>query len=722
MQGEEALVSQGKSLASGPFVPPPLELAVVAASDPDNDANAATQRSAPTSSPPTHDLVPQGQSLSAATNKADDHYAAGIERVRSRDYLGAIRCFSKTAFLAPGEPLPYVARAEAYAQLCDLSSAISNYRKALTLIHDTVAAEDLRLRLAQILDTQGLCYLRSGDNHSALQCFEEALESQPSNAIVVLHRCLSLIRLGRSAEAEPQLSTISKDPTVEADVAVLRIHLVLKRDDFVHAKQLLEEVLVQYAKHPRVLDAERRFDESFHKFRSKAEAELDVEALTRCIAAFGEDADLYRLRAVAHVNRKSYTLAVQDLFSCINKNGGTSVVASEMMASTLALIADELADAGDYSTAVHYYTECTKWNPDFTGAYAARGDCLSVLGKHDAALEDFKFLLAKDPTDETVQSRLGALHNTWGSVLYNEGKFQLAEIEFSHAISYFAKDPTFYYHRALCRLMLRDPVLAIRDLVSCRDLNTTDPDIVKLVEQFCRPRGGMNSVDAPQPSKGDEACAVQHPQKLPVYPERRFVPGVGEVRLRKAGTVEEQEVEDKLFELRTDHASLLESKYNPSTIRQAIKRQKGVGAATTKETFSLPAVDAGCAKQRKSLKSPPSEPPKKSWSGSSKIGSSRLDRIAVSAPEPIPQRYSIKAPRASQPTEDASADVALLGIASGIFASCPKAITVRPQKKSAISISARKPHAAAASTTSKPTVLSSDKPDAENRPVGDGAD
>jgi tetratricopeptide (TPR) repeat protein len=636
---------------------------------------------------------------------ADENYTKGIEAIRRHHYENALRLFSRAIFLAPGEPLPYVARAEAYTHLCDFRSAIANYRKALTIMRDPVAAEDLRGRLAQVLDTYGVVLFKSGEIDNALRYFEESLIERPSHPVVTLHQCLCWVALKKYDAAAPLLRGLVKDPSVEADASIVLVQILMKDRDFAAAKRLLEETLFRFPEHPRVLDTERLFDETFNAYKLKAERDLDVDALTRCIAAFGEDADLFRLRGLAYSHHKSYTLAVQDLFSCINKSGGSNPVAAELMASILCTIADELVESQDFVAASTYYGEAIKWGEDLVEAFIARGDCLQRLGKHESALHDYKHVLETHPENLMAKERLGQLHDTWGSILYNQGNYKMAETEFSRAIQYLDTLPAFHYHRALARIMLKEPTLAVRDLVSCRDLGATDPDIVRLVHQFCAPGHGIiaqpsatseemsstqslatsgahvgssarsSLVTAPNQIALGEGKAGSHHRHSTVSATQQILeelPSGAELRLSNKELLQlkrDGETGKELWSLRLDRQdTLLSGKYTPTAIRDYVKETR-IAEHTAVKVEHAPNLGAKKKiiemESKEKARVVPQHIGGPLWKGTQVKIPSRLDLVQVSEEAPVPlqyaerQRHRIERERLRQQEEEAKIKAAL---------------------------------------------------------------
>lgn len=635
---------------------------------------------------------------------ADDHYARGVQAVKGYDYLAALQHFGKATFLAPNEPLPFVAKAEAYTHLCDLKSAVTCYRKALALMKDPVAAQDLRARLAQVLDAQGVTAFGEGQTRLALRFAEESL-GEHYHAVVELHKSLYLVALEDFATAESILtSSLMHRPEVKADACVVLVELMINlRGDFAGAKALLESVLGDFGRHPRVLNAEQFFDASFLTFKQKAQSSLDLDALTKCVLAFPEDASMYLLRAAGFAQQKMYTAAVQDLFAAITKSGGTCPEAVAMMSEILCNIAFELYSVEDFTSAVNYYTEALKWKADDPQLLLRRGDCHVALGNHEDALKDFRLVLVQNPNDVLAKQRLAHLHGLWGILLFNQSKYELAEEEFSKSIRLFDLEPSVFFYRARCRTMLQQPEFALRDLLSCRDLNPTDPEIMRVVDQFC-PK-------APARSNNDDSGSTARKQR-----NKNVVNNVNddeksmmlatleplirdEVQTRKeqsiavlsapSASTSAAVLSSASAEISTK-ASSIEDKFNPVALREYVKTIRTIAAQSSVIGITNPLVLksisggaggpivrpcprgdaeallnlAAAARQPKSSLPRPPQPVTKPeaapssdtreaplpnvltsktstvWSSSTKKLISRLDRFEVSQEAPIPKKYA----------------------------------------------------------------------------------
>jgi len=430
---------------------------------------------------------------------SDDNYIQGVQCHEAGQYVEAITFYSKAIFLSPMEPILYAARAEAYASLGDLQSGICNYRKALTLPHDESENSRLLGRLSTLLDSLGQVYMAHRDHVEADMYFSEALHETPDNDALQLHRAYNFALQSKEKEMN---ECLSKCKSCQPMVDVLRCYVHIHHKKFSDGRQALERALGEDAMNPQVMELERYFDAEFDNFKMSAKNQVQTKladsefaeaasleeatkSLTECISTFPHDPELYTLRASCYTASRAYALAVQDLFECVSRSGGYNAVAQGQLSRTLILIADELQSAAEYANAINYYTEALKWNDRLIDAYLGRGDCFRAMDRQEAALRDYTKVLELRPNYEVATFRLAALHNEWGTILYNQTKWPLACQEFSRAIDLNPNVCAYHYHRSRCRLMMKQPTFAVRDLVSCRDIGTEDPTILRLIQQFC---------------------------------------------------------------------------------------------------------------------------------------------------------------------------------------------------------------------------------------------
>eukprot|EP00760_Papus_ankaliazontas_P033229 PhM_4_TR624/c0_g1_i1/m.85417 len=519
-------------------------------------------------SPQSNQYDPQ---LGPVTGACNDYYSQAMTCAELGDHVKAINLFNKAAFLSPGEPLIFAARGESYAAVCDHRSAVANYRKALTLPHDREEGINMKARLSSLLDALGIVLVAQRSFADAEQCFVDALEVGPTrrNPLVSLHRAYNFMLQGKEADMNRELAIVGNAMDPMADV--LRCYYHVHHESFSEARAALERCLTTDSSNPQVMELERFFDVEFDKFKANvkqdvmdkvesADAEFlsssllgdAVAKLTECIKTFPHDPELYTVRASCYCASRTYALAVQDLFECISRSGGHNAAATTQLSRTLVILADELHAAGEFHHAINYYTEALKWDDTLCEAYVGRGDCSRSVERHEAALADYTRLLELSPEHPQAQHRLGALHNEWGVILFNQAKWSLACEEFSKAIAIDDQIVDYHYNRSRCRLMLKQPTLAVRDLVSCRDLGATDPNVVRQINQFCPPKRDAPETAPPRPSVTSTTYC-----RKPATPPT------------------------SVDALRSTNQNLLCEDYNPLIVRQGVKKTHTASGGAT---------------------------------------------------------------------------------------------------------------------------------------------
>eukprot|EP00755_Sulcionema_specki_P009801 Sspe_Gene.44712::Locus_21950_Transcript_1_1_Confidence_1.000_Length_2050::g.44712::m.44712 len=489
--------------------------------------------------------------------RANDYYVKGMAYVGKQDYFTAMCHFSRAIFLLPDEAVLYVARAETCVNLCDLKSAVSNYKKAISLQSQPDPA--YRNRLAAILDSLGLLNFNNGRFEAALTYFTTALQHTPSNKVVLLHRSLALFMLRKVKEAVADAKACETVDLCQPWTWVAQGVYFLISKNFVEAKEVVEKALLVAPECPQVIRLETLFDAVFDRFKGEAITHMENEQwesaqkiLDQCIAAFQHDPELYKIRSKCHSSMRKYTSAVQDLFECINKSGMADKDAARQLAHTLVLIARELVEKGNYESAINYCVEALRWDGNMVEALLTRGRCYQELDQHENAFRDFKKILEISPDHGDGRWSLAALHNRWGTLLHNDGKYNMAEHEFRRAISYEPDVALFHFNLAKSLMMLQQPTEAIRELVKCRDLGPTTPAMWNLILQFCPPDQAESTGQGLRPLGNTGILIAPSPPTNPVQKliEQRAAEGRKEPTPRKQPVQEQKQGGRQLVPIR----------------------------------------------------------------------------------------------------------------------------------------------------------------------------
>lgn len=118
---------------------------------------------------------------------------------------------------------------------------------------------------------------------------------------------------------------------------------------------------------------------------------------------------------------------------------------------------DERYDAGDFDTAIEYYTKAIELNPEFSLAYFSRASAYSNLGWYEEAIIDYTRAIELSPEFAMLYGNRGAVYNELG-------RYEEALVDLNKAIEL---DPGYvnaYNNRGYTYYMLGDMKKARVDL------------------------------------------------------------------------------------------------------------------------------------------------------------------------------------------------------------------------------------------------------------------
>jgi tetratricopeptide (TPR) repeat protein len=238
---------------------------------------------------------------------------------------------NKAIFLFDKNPFWFITRGEAYLELCDLKSAIFNYRKAFHLLGD----KDTRCRnvLSSLLDMQGNLLLTSDRCHASIQYFTEAITLDGLQPTFWLHRAMAYIQNQSWKKALSDLDhtviigvglghnkTGLLSPTTAADVLVLRGKVFWKLDMRVRGNEDFKTAHKLCPLHPEVkLFETMMWEQAEQVYHDASFALLNqdygvaVDLLTSALALNPGDVKVLILRSAAHRKAGNLQDAMQDV-------------------------------------------------------------------------------------------------------------------------------------------------------------------------------------------------------------------------------------------------------------------------------------------------------------------------------------------------------------------------------------------------------------------------
>lgn len=239
-------------------------------------------------------------------------------RIVAKDFDGALQCLTKAIFLRPEHAQLYAKRAQVYWELCDIKSAIANYRKLFTV--DPDPPQRIKDQLAALLDFHAYSLLSLGEAPSVvLGYLNEAIQLNALNEVYWLHRAVANIEAGSFEKAVEDVGHCICLNSRDVEYFVLRaklhwrLHIQDKATADIHkAAQLQPD-------HPEVLGHEQRLLKESQAIYERARTQLmarqfqdAIHNLSRATEITPEETKLYLLRASAYRELGEYHMALRD--------------------------------------------------------------------------------------------------------------------------------------------------------------------------------------------------------------------------------------------------------------------------------------------------------------------------------------------------------------------------------------------------------------------------
>ncbi|XP_026786845.1 tetratricopeptide repeat protein 16 isoform X2 [Pangasianodon hypophthalmus] len=366
-------------------------------------------------------------------DKANTHYRAGMEAVDQLEFERAVTCFTKAITLQPEQTQFYVARAEAYLQLCDFKSAALDYKHVCFLEPQKKAYIH---RLAFIYYLQGQCYCDQGMFFEALESFAKAIELKPDFRPYHMRSLACLTALGRYSDAIRLVTNWLESDTSSADLFTLRARLHHQLNQPMLCYYDLKAALRLNPSCPEARALLEMMEQGAECSRQQAvtkavEGELSdaLGKITTAVELNPENAQYYLLRGILYRRLKDFTAAIEDLMLAVEfSDDGAKHPEGEKPEESkdleqdahiqLVLTYNDFAvhcfTQGFYSEAIMLLTKAIHEQRDESGLFINRGDCFFRQKEWLFALADYQQAEELDPQNTTIWLRLAVIHNTLG--------------------------------------------------------------------------------------------------------------------------------------------------------------------------------------------------------------------------------------------------------------------------------------------------------------------
>ncbi|XP_053275957.1 tetratricopeptide repeat protein 16 [Pleuronectes platessa] len=466
-------------------------------------------------------------------SRASEHYSNGEEAVRKRQYEKAVICFSRAATLQPEQTRLFVAQAESYLQLCDFQSAAACFQKAELLEPGAFSR-----RLAFIYYLQGQCLFDRALFSEALDSFSRAAELKPGCRVLAARRLACLAAAGRHAHCLKLVNDwmTSDGPTSDLYVLRARLHRRLQQTSQCHRD--VRSALALTPTCPEASALLLQLQEAGEGARLQAvERALSgrlTEAVCRINAALEncpQDARLHLFRGILHRRLKDFTAAIEDLVQAVElseeeeeggvkgqvevrhrQDGSLEAEAEFQLVLTYNDFAVQCFSRGLYAEAALLLNKAIEEEKEEAGLYLNRGDCFFKQGELCYALSDYQ--QAEEmmrPDDPALRLRLAVLHNTLGSLHFQEGRFQEAVDMLSLSVHYDPSAARSYEDRAKALRRLRELDGAREDLIRTLILDPSSEELPPMLMSLFPGRCVSDVLSSPagQQVRGQLTDAIQ---------------------------------------------------------------------------------------------------------------------------------------------------------------------------------------------------------------------
>ncbi len=271
-------------------------------------------------------------------------------------------------------------RADANWDLGDFRAAADDYTLLLGLKdlgHSKETLHTYRFDCFYILDSL----------QDALHDIQSAIDLSPSNFAYYGSRCQVHMRMDSLDLAEKDLAELKKLDVRDSLHSFLTGVLLYNRKEYAEAVPYLS----------KGVDKEPAIDEGALNLRAKCyynlqQYENEIADLSRLIAVYPDDSDLYNRKGWSLIYLKRYNEALSDLNKSVAANKENSD-AYDSRGCVKYFLGDVKGAIADFDMALKLY-------PDYGNSWFHRGLCYLALGKTDKACSDFQ--KAKEIGDFTV--------------------------------------------------------------------------------------------------------------------------------------------------------------------------------------------------------------------------------------------------------------------------------------------------------------------------------
>lgn len=332
------------------------------------------------------------------------------------DLESALCEFNKILFYDKTIAEAYAERAEIYLKLCDFSSAIANFKKAIQLKYK----DDWEKKLNQLYFLKGLALIEEGYCNDALNLVKSL---QADDIKFIYLRALAYIRAGNKFLAFEEIEKcLEKDPN-NVEVLILKGKLLWSIDKIEEGNEQFWKAHSINPDHHEVVEflsimkpkAEEMYQQAMKNiFKKNLEGAFDN--IKQGLELFRDMTKLLLLRASLYRQQKDFENALNDLekaskFMFVD---GLENEVKMQIGLTYNAMGSSLFAKQKYHDAVTIFNEALNFMDTDSGIYMNRGDSYRELKKFNLALSDYHYALDLGGDGSKINMRLALTHYALG--------------------------------------------------------------------------------------------------------------------------------------------------------------------------------------------------------------------------------------------------------------------------------------------------------------------
>jgi len=141
----------------------------------------------------------------------------------------------------------------------------------------------------------------------------------------------------------------------------------------------------------------------------------------------------------------------------------------------------DLSNNKEYNSALYYFNSVIQKDSNYLEAYIERAHAYNMLGDYNKALQDYNYVLTKEPDCSTCYFGIATIYDTWFDDKYRAIENYTKVIDLSIKIKDYDYAGTGYFMRAVLKQKLGDKKGYLNDLKKGSELNN---DVCKTLLEF----------------------------------------------------------------------------------------------------------------------------------------------------------------------------------------------------------------------------------------------